>query len=203
MNITKSFNNIYNAHLVRNCTSERCKLSCHAHSYTVEVTVSGYDTDNAGMIVDFGLFKGTIKSFLNLFKDSYSVWNCDSEDFRKFVEDTFNRVIIFPFNPTAENLADWMLMHIDAIIHRTEFKNGEEDIQVESVAVHETRTGKAISYRGDFVLDGIVDKENYKVELFKGFSDEEKDLYEKITNDDPDTKVFVNPEIIQQVNHRG
>ena len=202
MDITKTFNNIYNAHLVRNCTSERCKLSCHAHGYTVDVTVSGYDTDNAGMIVDFGLFKGTIKSFLNLFKDSYSVWNCDSEDFKKFVEDTFNRVIIFPFNPTAENLADWMLMCIDSIINKTEFKNGEEGIQIESVTVHETRTGKATSYRGDFVLDGVVDKTNYGVTLLQGFSDKEKELFNSIMREDNE-KVFVNPEVTQQVNHRG
>lgn len=202
MNITKTFNNIYNAHLVRNCSSERCKFSCHAHSYSVDITVSGLDTDNAGMIVDFGLFKGTIKSFLNLFKDSYSVWGYDNEDFKNFVNETFDRIIVFPFNPTAENLADWMLMNIDSIIHKTKFVNGESNIQVESVTVHETRTGKATSYKDDFVLDGIVDAENYGVELLKGFSDKERELYSNIMNR-TNEQVFINPEIVQQVNKRG
>lgn len=202
MNITKTFNNIFNAHLVRNCTSERCKLSCHAHSYTVDVTVSGYDTDNAGMIVDFGLFKGTIKDFLNIFKNSYSVWGYDDDEFKNFVNDTFDRVIVMPFNPTAENLADWMLMCIDSIINKTRFVNGEEGIQVESVTVHETRTGQATSYRSDFMLDGLVDVKNYGVTLLQGFSEKEKDLYEKIIKQDNE-KVFINPEVVQQVNHRG
>ena len=38
-----TFNNI---HIVRNCTSERCKKSAHAHTYHVEVFLTSNKLDN-------------------------------------------------------------------------------------------------------------------------------------------------------------
>ncbi|STP11883.1 6-pyruvoyl tetrahydrobiopterin synthase [Helicobacter mustelae] len=45
------------AHIVRNCTSLRCSRSLHGHNYKVEIFLKADRLDNAGMILDFGIFK--------------------------------------------------------------------------------------------------------------------------------------------------
>jgi len=60
-----------NAHIVRNCTSDRCKRSIHGHSYKVELLLKANRLDHGQMVYDFGLLKGVIKdlfdSFLKIF----------------------------------------------------------------------------------------------------------------------------------------
>ena len=48
------------AHIVRDCSSDRCKKSIHGHSYLAEVKFKASHLDNAGMVLDFGLMKSTI-----------------------------------------------------------------------------------------------------------------------------------------------
>ncbi len=50
-----------NAHIVRNCSSDRCKRSIHGHSYKVEVLLQANRLDHGQMVYDFGLMKGIIK----------------------------------------------------------------------------------------------------------------------------------------------
>lgn len=50
-----------NAHVVRNCTSDRCKRSIHGHSYKVELLLKASKLDHGQMVYDFGLLKGVIK----------------------------------------------------------------------------------------------------------------------------------------------
>ena len=49
------------AHIVRNCSTKRCKTSIHGHSYKVEVFFTSNKLDNGFMILDFGLTKKHIK----------------------------------------------------------------------------------------------------------------------------------------------
>ena len=46
-----------NAHIVRFCSSKRCKESIHGHSYRCEVLLKSDYLDAAGMVYDFGLMK--------------------------------------------------------------------------------------------------------------------------------------------------
>lgn len=55
-----------NAHIVRNCTSDRCKRSIHGHSYKVELLLKASKLDHGQMVYDFGLLKGVIKNFLTV-----------------------------------------------------------------------------------------------------------------------------------------
>lgn len=52
-----------NAHVVRNCTSDRCKRSIHGHSYKVELLLKASKLDHGQMVYDFGLLKGVIMTF--------------------------------------------------------------------------------------------------------------------------------------------
>jgi len=136
------------AHIVRNCSSKRCSHSIHGHSYVVEVFLSSKDLDYGGMLVDFGLLKGTIKDFIDSFDHAFSVWKKD-KSIVDIAKKSSERYILMPVSPSAENYALMFLMVIDHFVKATQFSNGEEEPFVRSVRVHETATGYAEAYRED------------------------------------------------------
>lgn len=188
------------AHIVRNCSSIRCKKSIHGHSYVVEVFFTGKGLDNGQMIMDFGLMKGTIKDLIDSFDHAYSLWNKESDEFKKFMKDNSDRWIEMPVSPSAESYSLMLLYIIDKIVKATEFNNGEQDVQVSSVRVHETATGYAESFRDDlewcdFTLNDIVFSEG----VLSEWSDFR--MYEKLKEYDREGghKPFVNDVVEQQV----
>jgi len=137
------------AHIVRNCSSERCKFSIHGHSYIVEVFFEGNQLDNGGMIMDFGLMKDNIKDFIDSFDHCYQYWNKETKDFIKFIHNNSARWIEMPISPSAENYSLMFLYVIDQMVRATEFRNGEGKVTVSSVRVHETDTGYAEAFQSD------------------------------------------------------
>jgi len=157
------------AHIVRNCSSKRCKLSIHGHSYKVELFLKSTSLDNGYMTYDFGLMKGNIKEFIDSFDHSYSVWCNESEEFKDFMDNNSARVVTLPWSPSAESYSIMMFYVIDKIINQTIFKNGEGDVEVYAVRVHETDTGYAEARKEDLELidfdlndfgfsDGIIEE---------------------------------------------
>jgi len=193
------------AHIVRNCTSHRCSHSIHGHSYTVEVFITGTNLDNGQMIMDFGLMKGNIKDLIDSFDHAYSLWRNETDEFKSFMITNSERWVSMPVSPSAEAYSLMFLYLIDIIIQATEFNNGEQNVEVSSVRVHETKTGYAESFRSD------LDWFNYKMEdiIFSdGIKSEWKDseMYDKLKewyNSDSEykekNKLFINPEIQQLV----
>jgi len=181
MTITKTFT-FQGSHIVRNCSSERCKYSIHGHTYVVEVELSGSKLDNGGMVVDFGLTKTTIKEFIKSFDNAVTVWNRDI-DFKQFVEDRIDRIVTLPVSPSAEWYSIIILYLIDGVIKSTSFANNEPlDLKVESVTVHETRTGKAKARQED--LQMLVDERigyddiHFNDAIVQNWSD--KEMFDKI-----------------------
>lgn len=143
MRIRKQYS-IEMGHLVRNCSSERCAFSQHGHSAIIEVILSANALDNAGMVYDFGLMKGTIKQFIDSFDHCYVFWSKESEDFKEAIKKMNRRWIEVDFNPTAENLALFFHGWIEYILSKTRMRNNESpDLHVASVIYHETATGYA------------------------------------------------------------
>ena len=66
-----------NAHIVRNCTSDRCKRSIHGHSYKVELLLKASKLDHGQMVYDFGLLKGVIKDIFDSFDHAICFWQHD------------------------------------------------------------------------------------------------------------------------------
>lgn len=138
------------SHVVRNCTSERCKYSVHGHSFLVDVMLQGHQLDRGGMLYDFGLLKGTVKDFIDGFDHAYLLWNEEPVEYKKLMTHYSRRLVELPFSPSAENLAimfhaavEWILLH-----HVT--GNGEDPgLTVKSVRLHETATGYAESEQSD------------------------------------------------------
>ncbi len=137
------------AHVVRNCTSDRCKYSIHGHSYKTEICLTSDKMDAGGMIVDFGLLKGTIKDFIDSFDHAYSMWNRETPEFKEFIKNNSERWIEMPVSPSAEMYSLMFFYVIDKIIKNTEFNNGEGNVKLYSVRVHETATGSAESFDSD------------------------------------------------------
>lgn len=187
------------AHIVRNCSSIRCKKSIHGHSYVVEAFFKSDGFDNGMMVMDFGLMKGTIKDFIDGFDHAYSLWSKESEEFKTFMTTNSDRWIEMPVSPSAEAYSLMFFKVIDAIIKATEFNNGERNVQLHSVRVHETTTGYAESFREDlewcdFELNDIIISDGIKSEW------KDSQMYDKLIKATKDkTKCFINEIVEQQV----
>ncbi len=185
------------AHIVRDCSSERCKKSIHGHSYVVEVFLSSNRLDNGQMIYDFGLTKGTIKDIIDSFDHAYAMWSNESDEFKTFIKSNSDRYVEMPVSPSAECFALTILFMIDKLLKATEYNNGEGSVKVSSVRVHETETGYAEAFQEDlswfkFDLSSIKFSEAVKNE----WSD--PGMYNKLIayhNDVLPDKPFVNPKI--------
>lgn len=140
------------AHIVRDCSSNRCKKSVHGHSYIVEVFITSDRLDNGGMIMDFGLMKDYIGSFIDSFDHSYSMWAKERPEFRGIIKDISERWVEMPVTPSAEMYSLMFFYVIDKILKNTAFSNGEKNVRLYSVRVHETATGYAESFREDLPL---------------------------------------------------
>lgn len=182
------------AHIVRNCSSIRCKQSIHGHSYVVEVFFTADGLDNGQMVMDFGLMKHTIGNFIDSFDHTYTAWNLETQEFKDFMIKNSSRYIEMPVSPSAEALSLMFLFVLDKIVKNTEFNNGEHGVRITSVRVHETTTGYAESFQADLVyfpyeLSDIVISDEIKSEW------KDPDMWNKLLNGVP----FVNPVVEQQV----
>jgi 6-pyruvoyltetrahydropterin/6-carboxytetrahydropterin synthase len=199
------------AHIVRNCSSVRCKESIHGHSYTVEVFFKSMELDNGEMVVDFGLMKGTIKDLIDSFDHAYSMWDKEDDEFKQFIYDHSARWISMPVSPSAESYSFMLLKIIDKMVRATEFNNGESGVKVDAVRVHETATGYAEASQEDLEYwksIPITEKKRHwdleDVVFSNAIKEEWKDpeMYDKLIAYSCDTslpKPFINPVVKQQV----
>jgi 6-pyruvoyltetrahydropterin/6-carboxytetrahydropterin synthase len=159
MIIRKSFK-FEGSHIVRNCSSEKCKYNIHGHSYIVEVFIHSNKLDKGYMVLDFILLD-KVKEFIESFDHSYSLWSREPKEYKKFIYQYNKRVAEIPVSPSAEGYALMFFYAVDMILNNMVFKNGEGDIKLQSVRVHETATGYAEVYDEDrhmmdFTLDDIL-----------------------------------------------
>jgi len=187
MRIRKKYRTEGPAHIVRNCSTDRCSKSIHGHTYHWELVLRGDKLDDGGMLMDFGLLGGEIKQFFDAFDHSHMMWNREPE--HEFFLDFSDRFVSVPFSPSAENMALLALRVCFVLLARTTLNNGEGNIEVEAVRVHETETGWAeatvedfgmINYRLDDVkfkhfdllglLEGshVKDKPHHHIDVSKG-----------------------------------
>lgn len=138
-----------NAHVVRNCSTRRCSLSLHGHSYRVELLLTAARLDNAGMILDFGLLKGAIKELIDSWDHAACFWDRDDPEYIAAIKRHSERWVSMPVNPSAEQFSRVFFVMIDAVLAATEFGNGEDGVCLDSVIVHETDTGYAQCWRRD------------------------------------------------------
>jgi len=138
-----------NAHIVRNCSTKRCKYNIHGHSYKVEVLLESNYLDDGQMVYDFGLFKGAIKDLIDSFDHSIALWSGDDKEYLTDMKKHSQRWVELPVSPSAEQFSRVIFLMIEKVLEKTTFQNGEKEVKVNSIIVHETDTGYAQCFYED------------------------------------------------------
>ncbi|AJD05422.1 6-pyruvoyl trahydropterin synthase family protein [Campylobacter lari] len=171
-----------NAHIVRFCSSKRCKTSIHGHSYKVEILLESKYLDNAGMVYDFGLLKDEIKQIIDSFDHAITLFKDDDKVYLEDMKKHSQRWVSLPVNVSAENFVRIFFILIDALLLKTKMVNGEQGVSLKSIIVHETRTGYAQGFREDAYSEFLPKINLADIEFSKAISDEwkDKDFFKKL-----------------------
>lgn len=100
----------------------------HGHNYRVHFHCSAEKIDEIGRVIDFSVIKSTLCQWLeDEWDHKMLIWEKDPllEDLLK----VDNTVVSLPFNPTAENLGEYMLKIVAPSILPTGFTLSSVDIE--------------------------------------------------------------------------
>ena len=183
-----------NAHIVRGCSTVRCRSSVHGHSYKVELLFESNFLDNGQMIYDFGLMKQNMKALIDSFDHAISIWNQDDKEYINDMKKYSDRWVELPVSPSAEQLSRVIFVIIDKLLTLTSAINGEKNVQLDSIVVHETETGYAQCFSKDAYSEnmGVIDLDAiiFSDAIKEDWSDIE--LWEKVKRGDK----FTNPKSV-------
>jgi len=190
MRIRKLFK-FENAHIVRDCTTQRCSENIHGHSYKIEVLLESNYLDDGQMVYDFGLTKRYIKELIDSFDHAITLWSKDDENYLLAMKKYSNRWVELPVSPSAEQFSRVIYLMVERVLACTDMQNGEREVNLHSVIVHETETGYAQGFKedahsklmGEIILEDIIFSQQVQSE----WSDEK--LWEKLLQKVP----MVNP----------
>ncbi len=183
-----------NAHIVRGCSSERCRASLHGHSYEIEVLFESNFLDHGQMVFDFGLMKQSIKDLIDSFDHAVTIWDGDDKTYIADMKKHSDRWVQLPVSPSAEQFSRVIFIMVDKMLSCTKMINGEKEVTLHSIIVHETKTGYAQGFREDAYNEnmGLIKAEEIV------FSDAVKEdwhdraLWEKVLRGE----VFINPDTV-------
>jgi len=149
------------AHIVRGCSTVRCRSSLHGHSYKVELLFESDFLDNGQMVYDFGLMKQNMKALVDSFDHAVAIWNGDDEEYIKDMQKHSDRWVLLPISPSAEQFSRVIFVMIDKLLKQTNSINGEKNVKLHSIIVHETATGYAQCFSEDAYSKkmGLIDLE--------------------------------------------
>ena len=166
-----------NAHVVRGCSTVKCRSSIHGHSYRVELLFESNFLDNGQMIYDFGLMKQNMKAFIESFDHSIALWSGDDKEYLNAMKKHSKRWVELPVSPSAEQFSRVIFVLIDRLLSLTSSVNGEKNVSLNSVIVHETDTGYAQCFNEDAYSKnmGLIDLEDiiFSDEVINDWSDRE------------------------------
>lgn len=186
-----------NAHIVRNCTSDRCKRSIHGHSYKLELLLKANRLDHGQMVYDFGLLKGVIKDLFDSFDHAICFWDKDDAAYIQACQQFSTRWVSLPVSPSAEQFSRIFFYLAQQVLQATQTQNGEGDVEVYSVIVHETDTGYAQSFIEDIENEQMGKLSLSDIQFSAQIQSEWADIqmYEKLKAGD----AFINPPVELQV----
>lgn len=183
-----------NAHVVRGCSTQRCRASIHGHSYKVEVLFESKYLDHGQMVYDFGLMKQGMKELIDSFDHGVAIWDGDDQSYIEAMKEHSNRWVVLPVSPSCEQFSRVLFLMLDRLLSLTQTMNGERGVKLNSIIVHETETGYAQAFEEDAYseLMGTISLESihFSNEVKEGWSDPR--LWDKILSDES----FINPKTI-------
>lgn len=183
-----------NAHIVRGCSTQRCRASLHGHSYKVEVLFESKYLDHGQMVYDFGLMKQGMKALIDSFDHAIALWDGDEAEYIEAMKRHSQRWVQLPVSPSAEQFSRIIFLMIDTLLGSTRMINGERGVKLHSVIVHETDTGYAQSFSEDAYSEWMGTIPLEKIEFSPGVREGWNDprLWEKLLAGE----IFVNPETV-------
>ena len=138
-----------NAHIVRDCTTQRCSENIHGHSYKIEVLLESNYLDDGQMVYDFGLTKRAIKELIDSFDHAITLWSKDDLNYLDAMKKYSNRWVELPVSPSAEQFSRVIYLMVERVLACTAMQNGEREVRLHSIIVHETETGYAQGFKED------------------------------------------------------
>jgi len=171
-----------NAHVVRGCSTVKCRSSLHGHSYRVELLFESNFLDNGQMVYDFGLMKQNMKDLIESFDHAIALWSGDDAEYLQSMKAHSDRWVELPVSPSAEQFSRVLFVMIDRLLQLTSTSNGEKEVKLNSIIVHETQTGYAQCFKEDaysvnmglIKLDDII----FSPQVISDFKDAE--LFKKV-----------------------
>lgn len=108
----------------------------HGHEYEVRVTARAPRLDRVGRVIDFGVLKERVGGWIDAHWDHRLILFRNDRVFRAALED-HTPVFVLPVNPTAENLAHYLLTVVCPKVLRG------TGVKVERIELWETENGRA------------------------------------------------------------
>ena len=128
------------AHQLVDAYSLLCKETIHGHSYKLEVEIKSEILDSTGMVIDFGRVKKLFSEVVDDILDHSLMMSDKTEEEYLITLKKYNkRLLLLPFNPTAENLSKWLYEYFNSIL----YTNRLDDVSVSVIRLWETETGYA------------------------------------------------------------
>ncbi len=113
----------------------------HGHNYLVEFHVTGQDVDELGRVVDFSVINKLFKGWIDDNWDhGFILWDQDQNAIDAIEQVKPHRLYKLPYNPTAENMARYLIDQIGPKLIST-IKG--YDLRLTQVVVWETEKSSA------------------------------------------------------------
>jgi 6-pyruvoyltetrahydropterin/6-carboxytetrahydropterin synthase len=146
------------------------------------------------MVYDFGLMKRYIKELIQSFDHSIALWAGDNKEYIEDMKKHSARWVELPVSPSAEQFSRIIYLMVERVLESTDMVNGERDVKLHSIIVHETDTGYAQGFKEDAhsELMGTIKLKN--IIFSKQIQDEWSDsrLWSKLL----EKKILINPKMI-------
>ena len=85
----------------------------HGHNYIAQIHVTGNEVDQLGRVVDFAVINRLFKGWID---DNWDhgmlLWEEDTEAIKALNSISTSRTFLMPYNPTAENMARYLLFEV-------------------------------------------------------------------------------------------
>ena len=112
--------------------SGNCKM-LHGHRYTLEATFESDELNDLGMVIDFSIIKQKLTKWLNTNWDHNAILSIIDKDLGdKISKITGQKIFYLKVNPTAENMAYFLLHKVCPIIFQ------DESVQCTQIKLYET-----------------------------------------------------------------
>jgi 6-pyruvoyltetrahydropterin/6-carboxytetrahydropterin synthase len=142
-------------------------------------------------VYDIGLMKQNMKALVESFDHSIALWSEDSKEYLDDMKKHSVRWVELPVSPSAEQFSRVIFLMIERLLKLTTTQNGEKEVTLQSVIVHETQTGYAQCFKEDAHSKnmGLIELEKiiFSDEVRRDFGDSE--LWEKVKRGEK----FINP----------